>query len=54
MSSLFLSLSFVDASFVNNVYKRLPHGLARYYEKSFDRGEDLISAMERSVMTLTY
>ncbi|MNG68860.1 hypothetical protein D3C73_248320 [compost metagenome] len=49
MSSIFLSLSFVDANFVSNVYKRLPHGVARYYEKSFDRGEDLISAMERSL-----
>ncbi|SXF37084.1 toll/interleukin-1 receptor domain-containing protein [Klebsiella variicola] len=49
MSSLFLSLSFVDVNFVKNVYERLPHGLARYYEKSFDRGEDLISAMEKSL-----
>ena len=49
MVSIFLSLSFADRDFVNSVYKRLPHGVARYYEKSFDRGEDLISAMEKSI-----
>ena len=47
--TIFLSLSFVDATFVRSVYERLPRGFARYFEKSFDRGEDLIEAMERSL-----
>lgn len=47
--SIFLSLSFVEAKFVKAVYARLPRGVARYFEQSFDRGEDLIEAMERGL-----
>lgn len=46
---IFLSLSFVDATFVSTVRSRLPSGVARYFERSFDRGEDLIEAMERGL-----
>ena len=49
VANIFLSLSFVDESFVNAVYARLPRGVARFYRKSFERGEDLISAMERNL-----
>jgi thioredoxin-like negative regulator of GroEL len=47
--SIFLSLSFVDEEFVSSVYDRLPRGFARYFRTSFDRGEDLIAAMERNL-----
>jgi hypothetical protein len=47
--TIFLSLSFVDETFVRAVYDRLPRGIARYYQRSFDRGEDLIDAMERNL-----
>lgn len=47
--TIFLSLSFVDADFVRAVHDRLPRGFARYYQRSFDRGEDLIGAMERNL-----
>ena len=46
---IFLSLSFVDAAFVTAVRSRLPSGVARYFERSFERGEDLIDAMERGL-----
>lgn len=46
---MFLSLSFTDAAFVRSVSARLPRGVARFYEQSFDRGEDLVSAMERNL-----
>jgi tetratricopeptide (TPR) repeat protein len=47
--NVFLSLSYVDASFVRTVRERLPSGLARLYERSFERGADLIAAMETSL-----
>jgi tetratricopeptide (TPR) repeat protein len=47
--AIFLSLSFVDEAFVGAVYDRLPRGVARYFRRSFDRGEDLIEAMERNL-----
>jgi thioredoxin-like negative regulator of GroEL len=47
--TIFLSLSFADEAFVRAVYERLPRGVARYYQRSFDRGEDLIEAMERNL-----
>lgn len=47
--TIFLSLSFVDEAFVRAVYDRLPRGVARYYQRSFDRGEDLVEAMERNL-----
>ena len=47
--SIFLSLSFVDVKFVQAVHDRLPRGVARYFERSFERGEDLIEAMEKSL-----
>lgn len=46
---IFLSLSFTDVTFVRAVYERLPRGVARFYEKSFERGEDIIEAMERNL-----
>lgn len=47
--TIFLSLSFVDEAFVSSVYDRLPRGVARYFRRSFERGEDLIEAMERNL-----
>lgn len=47
--NVFLSLSFVDADFVRAVHSRLPRGIARYFERSFERGEDLVAAMERAL-----
>jgi hypothetical protein len=47
--SIFLSLSFVDVNFVRAVHDRLPRGIARYFEQSFERGDDLIRAMEKSL-----
>lgn len=49
MTNVFLSLSFADIAFVRNVHERLPRGVARYYEKSFERGADLVEAMEQSL-----
>ena len=47
--TIFLSLSFVDENFVRTVYDRLPRGVARYYQRAFELGEDLVSAMERNL-----
>jgi transposase len=49
MADVFLSLSFVDLDFVRAVQERLPRGVARYFEQSFERGEDLIEAMEKGL-----
>jgi tetratricopeptide (TPR) repeat protein len=49
MTDIFLSVSFVDVEFVRTVHDRLPRGVARYFERSFERGEDLIAAMERGL-----
>ena len=46
---IFLSLSFVDSVFVSAVRSRLPSGVARYFERSFERGENLIDAMEQGL-----
>lgn len=48
-AKVFLSLSFVDQDFVSDVYSRLPKGLAYFYKESFENGENLIAAMERTV-----
>ncbi|ESZ06343.1 hypothetical protein X735_31480 [Mesorhizobium sp. L2C085B000] len=48
-AKVFLSLSHIDRDFVREVAKRLPRGLAYFYEESFDNGELLIAAMERAV-----
>lgn len=49
LPTVFLSLSGVDSLFVESVYKNLPDGLAYFYKKSFENGENLISAMEERV-----
>lgn len=49
LPAVFLSLSGKDLSFVERVNKNLPGGLAYYYPKSFENGEDLLSAMEKRV-----
>ena len=38
-TKVFLSLSHADAQFVRDVRKRLPIGLAYFYEESFSTGE---------------
>lgn len=48
-TKVFLSLSYIDAGFVREVRDRLPHGVAYFYEESFNTGELLLSAMERAV-----
>lgn len=47
--NIFLSLSFVDASVVRAVFSRLPKGVARFYERSFERGDDILEAMEKGL-----
>lgn len=49
IGKVFLSLSFVDETFAETVYSRLPRGLAYFYKESFENGELLLSAMERAV-----
>lgn len=49
IAKVFLSLSHIDRNFVTQVRSRLPGGLAYFYEKGFDSGENLIEAMERVV-----
>lgn len=39
----------MDSLFVESVHKNLPDGLAYFYPKSFENGENLISAMEERV-----
>lgn len=46
---VFLSLSFVDDSFVEKVYSRLPTGIAFFYKRSFENSASLISEMEKGV-----
>ena len=46
---VFLSLSFVDELFVEQVHRKLPTGLAFFYKKSFENGASLISEMKRGV-----
>jgi tetratricopeptide (TPR) repeat protein len=48
-TKVFLSLSFVDKDFVAQVRQKLPAGVAYFYEASFENGELLLDAMERSV-----
>ena len=48
-AKVFLSLSYVDAKFVADVRKRLPHGLAYFYEDSFENGERILTAMRKRV-----
>lgn len=49
LPTVFLSLSGVDAKFVESVHNNLPDGLAYYYPKSFANGENLVAAMEDRV-----
>lgn len=49
LPTVFLSLSGVDANFVSNVERNIPPGMAYFYPKSFENGENLISAMEERV-----
>lgn len=49
LPTVFLSLSGVDVNFVGNVERNIPPGMAYFYPKSFDNGENLISAMEERV-----
>ena len=46
LPAVFLSLSGVNAPFVESICKNLPDGLAHFYPMSFENGENLISAME--------
>ena len=48
-AKVFLSLSYIDRDFVKQVRTRLPAGLAYFYEESFENGELLLTAMERTV-----
>lgn len=48
-TKVFLSLDHADESFVAEVKKRLPIGLAYFYVESFANGENLIAAMERGI-----
>jgi hypothetical protein len=49
LPTVFLSLSGVDEKFVGSVHSNLPDGLAYFYPKSFENGENLIAAMEERV-----
>ncbi|MCJ2184754.1 toll/interleukin-1 receptor domain-containing protein [Novosphingobium sp. 1949] len=49
LPTVFLSLSGVDVNFVANVERNIPPGMAYFYPKSFENGENLISAMEERV-----
>jgi hypothetical protein len=49
LPTVFLSLSGVDVNFVGNVERNIPPGMAYFYPKSFENGENLISAMEERV-----
>lgn len=49
LPTIFLSLSGVDANFVGNVERNIPPGMAYFYPKSFENGENLISAMVERV-----
>lgn len=49
LPTVFLSLSGVDAEFVQDVHNNLPDGHAYFYPKSFSNGENLISAMEERI-----
>jgi tetratricopeptide (TPR) repeat protein len=49
LPTVFLSLAGVDAKYVSRVHEHLPDGLAYFYLKSFENGENLISAMEERI-----
>lgn len=49
LPTVFLSLNGADATFVSQVQRFLPEGLAFFYPRSFENGEALISAMEERV-----
>ncbi|MBB6224237.1 toll/interleukin-1 receptor domain-containing protein [Rhizobium leguminosarum] len=49
LPTVFLSLSGVDAKFVESVQKNLPDGIGYFYPKSFENGENLITAMEERI-----
>ena len=49
LPTVFLSLSGADVNFVGNVERNIPPGMAYFYPKSFENGENLISAMEERV-----
>lgn len=49
LPTVFLSLEGGDQDFVQKVRRFLPDGLAYFYLRSFNNGEELISAMEKRV-----
>jgi hypothetical protein len=49
MITVFLSHSSKDRLFVQQVYDRLPAGIAHFYQRTFDNGEYLIKAMEERI-----
>lgn len=53
LPTVFLSLSGADEPFVRRVHEFLPDGLAYFYPRSFENGENLISAMEERVAEAT-
>ena len=54
LPTVFLSLSGSDEALVRNVQKLLPDGLAYFYPRSFENGENLIAAMEDGVGTASF
>ncbi|MCW0221189.1 MAG: TIR domain-containing protein [Prosthecobacter sp.] len=46
---VFLSLSGKDENYVETVSRHLPDGLAIFYKRSFENGQNLIEAMEQGV-----
>ncbi|MGI2036302.1 TIR domain-containing protein [Rhizobium panacihumi] len=49
LPTVFLSLEGADEAYVAQIQRFLPDGLAYFYPKSFETGENLISAMEERV-----
>ena len=49
LPTVFLSLSGKDREFVEQVLEHLPDGLAYFYPRSFENGEQLLSAMESRI-----
>lgn len=49
MITVFLSHSSKDQLFIQQVYDRLPEGIAHLYRRTFDNGEYLLKAMEERI-----
>jgi TIR domain len=45
----FLSLASEDDEIVSTVFRYLPAGLAFFYKKSFQTGEEMLAEMERGI-----